>query len=88
MLPAIGFNNQPAFLAHEVGYEWANRLLATKLHAVELAVAQHVPKLALCIGQFTTQALSLGERLAGVARHALTLPPLRGSFPLPQGERG
>jgi hypothetical protein len=25
--------------------------------------------------------------LAGVARHALTLPPLRGSLPLPRGER-
>ena len=39
MLPAIGFDDQPALLAYEIGKERANWLLPAKLDA-ELAVSR------------------------------------------------
>ena len=87
MLTTIGFHDQPALLAHEIGNEWTDRLLPPELGAIQLAVAERGPELALGIGHFAAQALGPCERLTSVAGHALTLPPLRGSFPLPRGER-
>ena len=88
VLAAIGFNNQSLLLADEVGDKRPDRLLAAELGAVQLAVSQRGPELSLGIRHLVTQTLCICERFASIAGHALTLPPLRGSLPLPRGERG
>ena len=88
MLPAVRFDDKPLLLTHEVGDEWSDRLLAAELRAFDLPFAQNGPEFALRIGHFAAQAPSLRQCFPRVARHALTLPPLRGSLPLPRGERG
>ena len=87
MLATIGFNDEAQFLANEVGDKWSNRLLATEFRALQLTIAQDEPQLSFGIGKFPPQPLCIGECLAGIASHALTLPPLCGSLPLPRGER-
>ncbi len=87
MLPAIGLNDQPSSLTNEISDERTDRLLAAELSAVQLPGSKDGPKLALGVGKFAPQPLGFGESRLIVTSHALTLPPLRGSLPLPQGER-
>ena len=88
MLTAISLDNQAAFLANEVGDEWTNRLLATKLYSVELPRAKDRPQGSLGIGKRATETIGVDEGWLVVACHPLTLPRLRrGPLPLPQGER-
>ena len=83
VLPTIRFNNETAFLAYKIYNEGADRLLAAKFRVFQLPVAEDRPKLSFCIRQLTSQLLGFSQRFARVASHALTLPPLRGSLPLP-----
>src|SRR5438270_5854373 len=88
MLPTLGLDEQPPLLADEVNDERPDRLLTTKLGAFDLSASKGGPKLPFGICHVAAQALCPRESLARVAGHALTLPPLRGSLPLPRGERG
>jgi len=87
MLAAIRLNDQPMLLTHEIGNEGTDWLLSPELGAGKLPIAQHGPQFALGVSQLAAKALRFVERIRGVAGHALTLPPLRGSLPLPHGER-
>ena len=88
MLSAIRLDDQTRLLANKVSDEGPNWLLPSKFCSIELRVPEDRPQLALCIGQITAETLGFLERGLIVTSHPLTLPPLRGSLPLPQGERG
>src|SRR5438270_8075106 len=88
MLPTICLDDQPLLLANEVDDERPDRLLTTKLGALNLSASKGGPKRSFGICHVAAQALCPRESLASVTRHALTLPPLCGSLPLPRGERG
>jgi hypothetical protein len=72
MLAAIQLYNDPMLWAAEVDYERTNWMLPAKSHAIESAVSQASPKLALSIRLIPTQLSSSVSKDTAV-RHPLTL---------------
>jgi hypothetical protein len=55
VLAAVGFDDDPHFLAEKVGYKSCHRRLAAKFKAKELAGAQHSPELFFGLGFIAPQ---------------------------------
>ena len=88
VLAAVRFDDQALGLANEIDDKGSDWLLSAKLGTANVAASEHRPKSPFGVCHVSTQAFGFDERLLAVAGHALTLPPLRGSLPLPRGERG
>lgn len=59
MVAAIEFNHQATLYTTKVSYERANRVLAAKFSAAQLAVTQTYPKFFLRVGYFSSQLTSV-----------------------------
>jgi hypothetical protein len=53
VLAAIGFDDEPALNASEVGDEWPDCSLPAKLESAKIAISEMVPKLLLGVGRVT-----------------------------------
>ena len=87
MMSTIELNHQTAFRTKEVHDVPTNGLLAAKLGAVHLSVAQAHPQLALSVGFVTTKALGVGAECLCAALQFLLSPAYLLFIPSPlEGE--
>ena len=87
MLTSVSLSNQPGLMAHEVGDKRSDWLLPAKLCTCQLRTVKNRPQFAFGIRHYAAKLLRPGQRCLIITDHALTLPRLRRSLPLPQGER-
>ena len=85
VLAAVNFDNQAFFQTHEIQYITAERVLATKLQAVDLRTTQSLPQAFFGLCRILSQIAAELAMIAGTVILALHVTMPAYPFPAPFG---